>query len=394
LKKGLRLLKGGKKEDKLKVIENDVEEIKEAVNSDINTTEFSRYMEDVKRFRLLSAEEEKEIGDELNYVRDTMIGSVVIKIESLVKQRLRKKKFNDEFIKNVKMCLKRASNTVEKTRVEYFYKQLCIFFGDTQLRIKFEKLWLGLLSGRRELREVMEPLVMGNLLLVVHISKRFNRRIVELDKSDLIQEGNVGLIRAGMTWDYRESKYCTYAFHWVRQFMTRSIEDKDEQTLRFPVHITSAMNKINLFGMKFEQREGRYPTHEEAAEATGFSENKVKTVRSLIRMKKRPLRMDAPMDGGTEELSTIVADEKAECPYTSSEKSYLKQKTDELLKTLHPREEKVMRLRYGKEMTLLEVGIILGVTRERVRQIEVDALRKLRHHTRSRHLSDFQDNRR
>jgi RNA polymerase primary sigma factor len=244
-------------------------------------------------------------------------------------------------------------------------------------------------AGEAKAKEAKSELVKANLRLVISIAKRYINR--GLHFLDLIQEGNIGLMKAVDKFEYQRGyKFGTYATWWVRQAITRAIADQT-RTIRIPVHMTEVINKLNRTSRTLFQEMGREPALEEIAERMGISLDKMQKV---FKISKRPISLETPI--GEEEdshLGDFIEDKAVISPQEAVISANLSEQTRKVLASLTPREEKVLRMRFGigekYDHTLEEVGQDFDVTRERIRQIEAKALRKLRHPSRARRLKSF-----
>ena len=284
---------------------------------------------------------------------------------------------------------KLEENRVEITRAQRKIAEMASETGMTVAEIKDvnRRVSIGEAKARRAKKEMVE----ANLRLVISIAKKYTNRGLQF--LDLIQEGNIGLMKAVDKFEYRRGyKFSTYATWWIRQAITRSIADQ-ARTIRIPVHMIETINKLNRISRQMLQEMGREPTPEELGERMEMPEDKV---RKVLKIAKEPISMETPIgDDEDSHLGDFIEDGMAESPIDTATGQGLKESTKTVLSGLTAREAKVLRMRFGIEMntdhTLEEVGKQFDVTRERIRQIEAKALRKLRHPSRSDHLRSFLD---
>lgn len=355
--------------------EKDLDDEEKDEDEEIEEKELDEeYIEEENEDSLEDEEDEKDLDD---VDTDTFIGF--------------EDEFNPDYIEDIseeELSNEKLLNLGNSAKVDEPIKMYLREIGQVPLLTHDEEIEYAKRAYEGD-EEASQKLIESNLRLVVSIAKKHTNRGLKL--LDLIQEGNIGLMKAVEKFEYTKGyKFSTYATWWIRQAITRAIADQG-RTIRIPVHMIETINKIKKESRIYLQETGKDASPEILAERLGMEVEKIKAIQE---MNQEPISLETPVGSEEDsELGDFVEDQKTTSPYEATNRAILREELDGVLKTLSPREEKVLRYRYGLDdsspKTLEEVGKIFNVTRERIRQIEVKALRKLRHPSRKKKLEDF-----
>ena len=327
--------------------------------------------------RIISKVRELKLQDDIIDAFSEQLKKSIIEVDSLLKKiaALSKKtrRSKEDAEKECRACKKKITDKE-------------ILFGMKTSEMK--KALRVLMQGEKEVYEARKAMIEANLRLVISIAKRYLGR--GLSFSDLIQEGNSGLMRAVDKFEYRRGyKFSTYATWWIRQAITRALADQS-RTIRIPVHMVETINKITKMSKELVQELGREPTPFEIAEQLKIP---VEKVHGILKISKEPISLETPIGEEDSHLMDFIEDKAMLSPLDFAIQDDMRKKIDQILCSLPPKEEKIIRRRFGigvdSPHTLEEVGLEFDVTRERIRQIEVKAIRKLKHPSRSKWLREF-----
>lgn len=362
----------------------------------------SKITDPAKKKEMLDAvqQNKKEIATTIQSIRlaNKFIRKIGKRIEKLLAKIQEKQQLIKEnerrlhALEKIKKPSQDEQELLKELEIETRMAQKAIKKTEAEAGVSFDKISLyyrQLIKSQRDDKAAKDELAKANLRLVVNLAKKYVNR--GLHFLDLIQEGNIGLMKAVEKFEFeRGFKFSTYATWWIKQAITRAIADQS-RTIRVPVHMVETLNKINKIKRLFIQQNGREPSYAELSKELNLDEKKIK---NIIKISKEPISLETPVgDGEDAFIKDFIENDKEFSPADTVASADLKERVREVLKTLAPREEKVLKMRFGidvaSEHTLEEVGKDFSVTRERIRQIEVKALRKLRHPSRSKKLETF-----